>query len=120
MAGAVPYLSHKTQCMCSDAGFSDKGAGAKQHELAVKQYQSCCFPVSEPFGSMTLLSQGSSASAQGAERLDEEGAAAVAGLAAMACGEDAPGTTPAECRVVSPGFMADVHGVCVATNEQYL
>jgi hypothetical protein len=48
---------------------------------------------------------------QGAERLDEEGAEAVAGLAVMARGEGAPGTTAAECRVVSPGFMADVHGV---------
>ena len=49
--------------------------------------------------------------AQGAEQLEEEGAAAVAGLVAMARGDGAPGTSAAECRVVTPAFMADVHGV---------
>ena len=49
--------------------------------------------------------------AQGAEQLGEEGAAAVASLVAMARGEGAPGTSAAECRVVTPAFMADVHGV---------
>ena len=52
--------------------------------------------------------------AQGAEELEEDGAAAVAGLAAMARGEGEPGTSPAECRVVTPGFMADLHGVRAA------
>jgi len=35
----------------------------------------------------------------------------VAGLAAMARGQGEPGTSAAECRVVTPGFMADLHGV---------
>jgi len=48
---------------------------------------------------------------QGVEELQEEGAAAVAGLAAMARGQGEPGTSAAECRVVTPGFMADLHGV---------
>ena len=49
----------------------------------------------------------------GAVELGDEGAAAVAALAAMARGEGEPGTSAAECRVVTPGSMADVHGVRV-------
>ena len=49
--------------------------------------------------------------APGAVELGEEGAAAVAALAALARGEGAPGTSAAECRVVTPGSMADLHGV---------
>ena len=35
----------------------------------------------------------------------------MAGLAAMARGAGEPGTSAAACRVVTPGFMADLHGV---------
>jgi len=52
--------------------------------------------------------------------LGEEGAAAVAGLAAMARGEGEPGTSAAECRVVTPGSMADLHGVCVTREHAVL
>ena len=57
--------------------------------------------------------------AQGAEELEEEGAAAVAGLAAMARGQGEPGTSAAECRVVTPGFMADLHGVRNVRKENH-
>jgi len=51
--------------------------------------------------------------APGAVELGEEGAAAVAALAAMARGEGEPGTSAAECSVLTPGSMADLHGVRV-------
>ncbi len=37
----------------------------------------------------------------------------MAALAAMARGEGEPGTSAVECRAVTPGFMAELHGVCV-------
>ena len=46
--------------------------------------------------------------AQGAEQLDDEGAAAVAGLMASARGIGAPATSPLDYKQVTPAVMAGV------------
>jgi len=48
---------------------------------------------------------------QGGAQLSEEGAAALAAMLASIRGPGAPGTTPAECKHVTPAFLADFNAV---------
>jgi hypothetical protein len=50
-------------------------------------------------------------STQGAAQLSDEGAATLAAMLTSIRGSGAPGTTPAECRDVTPSFLADFNAV---------
>ncbi len=73
-------------------------------------------PAAHPASSLTMPSAGSCSltlmanvlGAKGAEQLDDEGAAAVAGLMASARGIGAPATSPLNYKQVTPAVMAGV------------
>ena len=57
---------------------------------------------------------------QGAAQLSDEGAATLAAMMTSIRGPGAPGTTPAECRDVTPSFLADFNAVRARPHLQQL